>query len=328
MNGKIVALALGLSACFTGPAMAAISPGDGAAGNPPGELFFTVWDAANQVSYTRDLGITVVDLINNPDQLISLPPDSLYTQTFDGIDPATLVYSVGGFNARFGDFPCCYGMVISSNSTQSQLFIPDVTALVTSLAIGGYYAAGVNSDAGDLSNFSANVSALSLPGSSGYYDGDNWGGNIGLSVPFQTGATIGTSVKAYTMLLAEDGSTVNVTALSNHWNLAADGTFSYELADADGDGVGDTIDNCTLVANPDQRDTDADGFGNICDADFNGDCTVDALDLRFMLAVFHTANPRADLNGDGTVNTRDFAAFLPMRGQPPGPTGLPNACSP
>ena len=35
--------------------------------------------------------------------------------------------------------------------------------------------------------------------------------------------------------------------------------------DADGDGVPDAADNCSLVSNPDQLDTDGDGIGDACD---------------------------------------------------------------
>ena len=38
------------------------------------------------------------------------------------------------------------------------------------------------------------------------------------------------------------------------------------VADADGDGVGDTLDNCPALANPDQADSDLDGRGNACDS--------------------------------------------------------------
>ncbi len=43
---------------------------------------------------------------------------------------------------------------------------------------------------------------------------------------------------------------------------------AYDAAyhqDADGDRVGNTIDNCILTANPDQLDTDGDGIGDACE---------------------------------------------------------------
>ena len=71
----------------------------------------------NLVSYTRDTGITVLDFLADPTQDFRLAADQLYTDTFGSVDPGTLVYGVGGFNSRFDDFPCCFGMVISSNGT-------------------------------------------------------------------------------------------------------------------------------------------------------------------------------------------------------------------
>ncbi len=38
------------------------------------------------------------------------------------------------------------------------------------------------------------------------------------------------------------------------------------VADSDGDGVSDLVDNCINNANADQADTDGDGIGNACDA--------------------------------------------------------------
>ena len=52
-------------------------------------------------------------------------------------------------------------------------------------------------------------------------------------------------------------------------------------ADQDADGVFDEVDNCVLVANGPQRDTDGDGIGNYCDPDFNNDGTVNFLDLFY-----------------------------------------------
>jgi hypothetical protein len=43
------------------------------------------------------------------------------------------------------------------------------------------------------------------------------------------------------------------------------------LPDADADGVPDTADNCVASANPTQADMDADGLGDACDPDLDGD---------------------------------------------------------
>ena len=64
--------------------------------------------------------------------------------------------------------------------------------------------------------------------------------------------------------------------------------------DVDGDGWGAKSDNCTLVFNPSQTDSDYDGCGNACDADFNQ---------------------------DGVVSVGDFSALAGMLNGPPGPSG-------
>lgn len=96
--------------------------------------------------------------------------------------------------------------------------------------------------------------------------------------------------------------------------------------DTDGDGVPDAVDVCTLVPDgplqpPTQRDSNADGFGNRCDADLDGSGIVNFGDLAILKRVFFSRDADADLNGDGLVNFSDLqilkAGFL----QPPGPSG-------
>ncbi|MEM7083586.1 MAG: trypsin-like peptidase domain-containing protein [Pseudomonadota bacterium] len=96
----------------------------------------------------------------------------------------------------------------------------------------------------------------------------------------------------------------------------------FGVADADGDGVNDSADNCTLVANADQTDVDGDGYGNICDPDFNNDNVVNFADVAQFSAVFNTTDTLADLNGDGAVNFLDFAIVSTYFLSPPGPSGL------
>lgn len=98
------------------------------------------------------------------------------------------------------------------------------------------------------------------------------------------------------------------------------------IADLDGDGVADDVDNCTLAGNPDQLDSNGDGFGNACDADLDNDCSVNFIDLGLMKAVFFTADFDADLDGDGNVNFIDLGIMKEGFFQPPGPSGVTNAC--
>ena len=108
---------------------------------------------------------------------------------------------------------------------------------------------------------------------------------------------------------------------------AAIGNNSISLiADEDGDGVDDFSDNCVQVANADQRDTNGDGFGNICDADLNNDCIINVLDLALMESVFYTDDQDADAQGDGFINARDLGRMRLRFFSPPGPSGLPNQC--
>ncbi len=99
--------------------------------------------------------------------------------------------------------------------------------------------------------------------------------------------------------------------------------------DSDGDRVRDFLDNCLLIANPDQRNSNAgngpgqDRFGNLCDADINNDGRTNTLDFGLFKRSFGqtAAGLDADINGDGRVNTLDFGLFKRMFGNPPGPSG-------
>jgi subtilisin-like proprotein convertase family protein len=110
----------------------------------------------------------------------------------------------------------------------------------------------------------------------------------------------------------------------NEWCLAP---VLPQVVDADGDGVADDQDNCTLVQNADQRDTDGDDIGNICDADFDQTCTVNFGDLAVMKSnFFQLGDLVTDMDGDGATNFGDLALLKAGFFQPPGPSGLPNDC--
>ncbi len=103
--------------------------------------------------------------------------------------------------------------------------------------------------------------------------------------------------------------------------------------DADVDGVDDLVDNCLASANPDQRDTDGDGIGNLCDQDVNNDCQVNFGDLAQLKEAFISDpgspnwNEDVDFNGDNLVNFGDLALMKQRFLTAPGPSGAQNLCS-
>ena len=75
-------------------------------------------------------------------------------------------------------------------------------------------------------------------------------------------------------------------------------------ADTDNDGVLDNVDNCPLIANPDQADTDGDGIGDVCEPDTDGDDVIDDSDNCPLIK-----NPdQADTDGDGVGDACDGGA--------------------
>ncbi len=115
------------------------------------------------------------------------------------------------------------------------------------------------------------------------------------------------------------------TAIEDYINSLATQNSSQ---DTDGDGIADDQDNCIEVANADQRDTDRDSYGNLCDGDLNNDNKTNTLDLNLYKQA-HRSNlgdtaykPHADFNGDNRINTLDLNIYKRLHRKPPGPSGI------
>lgn len=118
----------------------------------------------------------------------------------------------------------------------------------------------------------------------------------------------------FTLEPQEDGSDrPQMAVLLEHLSI---GTGEH---DSDSDGVNDDIDNCINTANANQRDSNNDGFGNVCDADLDDNGFVNFADLALFKSAFGSND--ADFDGNGFVNFADLAMFKSMFGQPPGPAG-------
>jgi hypothetical protein len=101
-------------------------------------------------------------------------------------------------------------------------------------------------------------------------------------------------------------------------------------SDTDGDGVFDSVDNCTMDSNASQRDVDGDGCGNLCDADFDQNGVAGGSDFNTLRLCFAKTVPGAgpaadptcaesDMDGNLVVGASDFNSFRLDFGSAPGP---------
>jgi len=102
-------------------------------------------------------------------------------------------------------------------------------------------------------------------------------------------------------------------------------TITFIITAGESDPVGD---NCVGVSNPDQRDTDGDGFGNYCDPDLNNDGVVNFADLAAFKKIFGLGiisgdmSDHADFNGSGQVDYDDLDILRAYFGKAPGASGV------
>jgi hypothetical protein len=93
------------------------------------------------------------------------------------------------------------------------------------------------------------------------------------------------------------GATCSLTNITSNKTSAA----SFKPLDGDGDGITDDDDNCPLISNADQRDTDGDGFGDVCDDDYDGDGITNMSDN----CPFSSNTDQLDIDGDGIGDACD-----------------------
>ena len=85
-------------------------------------------------------------------------------------------------------------------------------------------------------------------------------------------------------------------------------TFTISVVDVDedtdGDGIANNKDNCPMIANNNQLDTDGDGLGDVCDSDDDGDGVEDYLDNCPLTYNIY----QIDTDGDGIDDSCDLDA--------------------
>jgi hypothetical protein len=105
-------------------------------------------------------------------------------------------------------------------------------------------------------------------------------------------------------------------------------SFAGPSVDTDGDTVFDVLDNCRLQANkaPGDCDQDNDGYGNLCDGDYDNNKVTNATDFGKFVPDFKKgldSGIGTDMDCNGVVNATDFGKFVTQfKAGKPGPSGL------
>ena len=81
-----------------------------------------------------------------------------------------------------------------------------------------------------------------------------------------------------------------------------------ETIDTDGDGTGDNGDNCIVIGNSDQLNTDSDPFGNACDDDDDNDGIPDSYETANGLNPLDASDAQSDSDMDGLTALGEFTA--------------------
>lgn len=244
-----------------------------------------------------------------------------------GYDPANLSLDSIAFDALLGDdpdFECPGSATISCPGDSGYLSFGTVTGLTGEHAIATATFTAVASG----------TTAISLQASSAFggVGGDAVAVTLnGTTVSVQTGVPSLTFWGLTLLAMALLGTAVRLAGASKpRWRTTAvtllfasalftPGADAQGATDTDLDGIDDTLDNCVDIANADQRDSNGDGYGNVCDGDLDNDNDIDDSDLDQMKSAFFGTDADADMDGNGSVDFLDLGRMAAQYGGMPGP---------
>jgi len=231
MKMKTIAAAVVLAAT-TGVANAAIVTG----ADTDGELFLSVFDPSGEISYHKDLGITVSQFNTDDSSFRSF--DLASDANFAGfLGQTDLRYSIAGANnvtySTIEELQT-YGLMTTSSQTAQQVddrFISQgsidqmMSRVTTQAALLNVRTGGPYSG----SNGGENGTAVALIGQQGYYDVAGWG-DVNGTPGFYASADIGTAVSFYQVNVSDVDFISAVETQMGDWLLTTDGTLTYGTA--------------------------------------------------------------------------------------------------
>jgi len=140
------------------------------------------------------------------------------------------------------------------------------------------------------------------------------GDKIILQPLWQLSAQVGETFEVTLFSVSDRNQNTNSEPVS--WQFTVEDPDGTPVLDTDLDGIPDAEDNCKLAANPQQRDIDGDGIGDLCDMDIDGDGVPNDVDNCPFVpnpdqtdsdqdGAGDTCEPEADGDGDGVSNAVD-----------------------
>lgn len=114
---------------------------------------------------------------------------------------------------------------------------------------------------------------------------------------------------------------------ANQIDTDLDGQGDACDSDNDNDGVLDVVDNCKFDANPTQSDIDGDHIGDACDADADGDGIIGNLDNCPLFPNVDQTDTDHDGIGDDCDSDDDNDGVCDVAGSAPGCSGGPDNCA-
>jgi len=268
----------------------------------------------------------IVETSSNFSDLITVVGTLEVTPKSVTASPSTVVKNYDGTTAMTGMSLTFSGTFSADvlNATGSGYFSDAQAGAAKTYHLSGVSLSGIDASNYTLSNagtFSGTTGViLKIPlqiranDASKVYDGNPYSGGNGVTYNgFISGESSDQLSGPLTYLGSSQGATAVGTYViqpggftANNYTLSyVNGSLVIEAGDTDGDGILDLNDNCPTVVNVDQADLDADGLGDVCDTDIDGDGFTNTVEVSCGTDPRNAISKPEDTDGDGIADCVD-----------------------